>query len=150
MNYPVKVLEITGTRGECIKMEVAEVFGYPSEPSFRGGYDVRCNLEITVGVYACRTTHYYTATSAIHNFYVALTDCYEKLDGTATYNVYCPENDLTLEVTFNKAGRVDLCGKYRDDLAQNTALTFEFVTDQSYFKEILSDLKKLLLMFDTK
>ena len=150
MDYPIKIFEIVGTKQERIKLEILEVFGFPNDTSFRGGYDARCHLEITLGAYACQTARYYTATASIYDFYVALQDCYNKLSGKATYSVYCPENDLVLEVIFNHSGCVEIKGKYRDDLAVNNVLSFEFCTDQSYFKEILSDLKKIYLTFGDK
>ena len=149
MEYPIKVFEI-GSGQERIKLEILEVFGFPKETSFRGGYDVKCNLEITAGVYACRTTNYYTATSALYDFYVALQDCYSKLNGKATYSVYCPENDLVIEVTFTPKGDVYINGKYHDNPPIKDILYFEFGTDQSYFKDVLSDLKKIVLTFGDK
>ena len=149
MEYPIKVFEITSGQ-EHIKLELLEVFGFPKETSFRGGYDVRCNLEIIAGVYACRTRNYYTATSALYDFYVALQDCYSKLSGKATYSVYCPENELVIEVMFTPKGDVYLNGKYHDNLATKNILYFEFATDQSYFKDVISGLKKIVLTFGDK
>ena len=149
MDYPIKVFEIKGFGEESIKLEILEVFGFPNEISFRGGYDIRCNLEITSGLYTFRTEHYYSATSALYDFYVALLNCYNILNGKATYNVYCAENDFVFEVTFN-LGQIKVNGKYKDDPIKKNFLNFEFGSDQSYFKEVLSDLKKIVLMFGDK
>ena len=146
MNLPIKVFEIKGFGQERIKLEISEVFGFPDETSFRGGYDIRCNLEINAGIYTCRTEQYFSTTSAIYNFYVALQNCYDKLNGKAIYSVYCPENDLIFEAAF-KQGQVKIEGTYRHDPSVKDVLTFEFNSDQSYFKEVLSDLKKVYLTF---
>lgn len=150
MDYPIKAFELVGNGQERIKLEILEAFGFPKETSFRGGYDVRCNLEITVGTYSCRTRQYYTATSALYDFYISLQDCYNKLSGKAVYSVYCPENDLVFEVTFNQSGSVEIVGKYHDNPATKNVLHFEFCTDQSYFKDVLGDLKKVFLTFGDK
>lgn len=79
MNFPIKCFEIKGFKQERIKLEILEVFGFPDETSFRGGYDIRCNLEINAGIYACRTENYYSSTSALYDFYIALQNCYDNL-----------------------------------------------------------------------
>lgn len=107
-------------------------------------------MEISAGIYTVRTRNYYTATSALYDFYIALQECYNNLCGKATYSVRCPENDLVFEVKFNKKGSVYIEGKYQDNPPINNVLYFEFDTDQSYFKEVLSDLKKVFLIFDDR
>lgn len=146
MEYPIKVFEIKGRGNECIKLEIAETFDFPKRTTFRGGYDIRCSLDITVGIYTAHTDHYYSSTGALYNFYVALQNCYSTLNGKAIYAVYMPENDLTIEVLFDE-GRVEIKGQYRDNMVERTSLLFEFVSDQSYFNEVLRDLKKIVLAF---
>ena len=146
MEYPIRVFEIKGYGNECIRLEIAETFGFPNETSFRGGYDVRCSLDITVGIYTAHTDHYYSSTGALYNFYIALQNCYNTLNGKAIYAVSMAENDLTMKVLFNK-GKVEIKGHYRDNLAESTSLSFELVSDQSYFNEVLLDLKKVVLAF---
>ena len=146
MEFPIKAFEINGRGGERVKLDIVEVFGYPDEPSFRGGYDIRCSLEITAGAYTVRTDSYYSATGALAEFYTALKNCYDRLNGQALYNVYCAENDLELTVAFDM-GKVYVHGSYREDMASKNRLDFELATDQSYFVEILRDLKKATELF---
>lgn len=148
MDYPIKVFEI-GSGQEYIKLEILEVFGFPKDTSFRGGYDIRCNLEIKASVYTCCTENYFTATGALYDFYVALQDCYDKLNGKAIYSVYYPENNLVFEVEFDR-GQVKIEGTYQDNPAIENVLKFEFGSDQSYFKQVLSDLKRIILTFGDK
>lgn len=149
MEYPIKAFEIQGRGGESVKLEIVEVFGYPDQPSFRGGYDIRCDLEILAGAYSVRTDLYYSSTGALYDFYVALQKCYDKLNGKAIYNVYCAENDLDMEIVFDM-GRVHITGRYRENIATQNSLYFEFDSDQSYFVEILRDLKKIVSTFGDK
>ncbi|MDE6356045.1 MAG: hypothetical protein K2L67_02265 [Clostridia bacterium] len=146
MDYPIKVFEIKGISGERIKLEIIEVFGFPKETSFRGGYDVSCNLEISSGLYNMRTNHYYSSTGALYNFYNELLKCYNDLIGMASYKLNYPENYLDLNVEFDEYG-VNISGKYQDDPTVENFLNFEFTSDQSYFREVLSELKKIVLQF---
>ena len=148
MDYPIKAFEIIGRNDERIKLEITEVYGYPEQTSFRGGYDVVCNLEITAGVYSVYSDHYYSSTGALYDFYTALQKCYDSLNGKAKYAVYCAENDLEFEVVFDQ-GRVEVIGSYsHDDPTSNNSLHFEFVSDQSYFVAVLNDLKKIVLAME--
>ena len=64
----------------------------------------------------------------------------------ATYKLNYPENDFDLNIEFDKLG-VDISGKYQDDPVVKNILYFEFTSDQSYFKEVICDLKKIVLRF---
>lgn len=146
MDYPIKVFEIKGFSGERIILEITEVFGFPDETSFRGGYDVQCDLEISCGPYSIRTNRYYSSTGALYNFYNELLRCYKDLKGIASYKLNCPENYFDLNITFDEHG-VNISGKYQDDPVVKNYLNFEFTSDQSYFIEVVSDLKKIILQF---
>ena len=147
MNYPIKVFEIKGSLGECIKLEIIEVFGFPNETSFKGGYDVRCSLEIISGPYSMRTNHYFSSTGALYDFYNILFKCYSNLKGIASYKIIYPDNYFDLNIKFDEYGGVNISGKYQDRLDVKNILNFEFTSDQSYFKEVISDLKKIVLQF---
>ena len=147
MNYPIKVFEIKGLSGERIKLEIIEVFGFPNETSFKGGYDIKCNLEISSGLYSIRTNNYYSSTGALYDFYIELLKCYDDLKGIASYRLNYAENNFDLKVKFDKYGVVRISGKYQDDLVVKNILNFEFTSDQSYFKEVISDLKKIVIQF---
>ncbi|MBD5632176.1 MAG: hypothetical protein HDP34_02980 [Clostridia bacterium] len=146
MNFPVKTFEINGTNGEVIRLEITEVYGFPNETSFRGGYDVKCSLEIACGIYSTKTDCYYSSTGAICEFYNQLKQCYDTLNGKAHYEVYCAENDLIFEVLFD-SGKAQVKGKYQDEPMTKNVLHFEFLCDQSYFNETLTDLKKAINLF---
>lgn len=146
MEYPIKTFEIKGFSSERIKLEITEVFGFPDETSFRGGYDIKCNLEITSGIYIIRTNNYYSSTGALYNFYNELLKCYNDLKGIASYKLNYPENYFDLNIKFDELG-IAISGKYQDDPVVKNILNFKFTSDQSYFKEVISDLKKIVLRF---
>ena len=129
--------DIKGTNGE-IKLEIVEVYDFPERTSFREGYDIRCKLTIRVGVYAVATENYFSCTGALKSFYSDLKKCYEILNGTANYEVPWPENELKFNLNF-KDGKVFIVG---------SLLNFELNSDQSYFIDVLKDLKTVGKKFD--
>lgn len=146
MDYPIKVFEIKGDGNTAhIKLKINEIYGFPDEESFRGGYDICCDLEIVCGNYRVRSGNYISSTGAMKAFYNELLTCYKSLNGEATYKVYCPENDFVFNVMFNQ-GSVKVIGRYQDDLIIKNILSFEFKSDQSYFAEVLNDLKKVIIL----
>ncbi|MCM1367929.1 MAG: hypothetical protein NC184_03860 [Roseburia sp.] len=146
-DQPIKVFEIIGFSNEHIKLEITEVFGFPDATSLSGGYDVKCNLEICSGLYRIFTDCYYSCTGALYNFYNDLLKCYNNLKGTAQYKHNYSENDFDLNIEFTGSGGVTISGKYQDDPVVKNILYFEFDSDQSYFKDVLRDLKKIVLQF---
>ena len=148
MKENMVAFDIKGSNGR-IKLEIVEVYGFPEMTSFRGGYDIRCKLTINVGVYSVSTENYFSCTGALNKFYLDLQTCYKSLNGVANYKVDFPENELKLNLNF-KDGKVFIVGSYRDDVMNNNMLNFEFNSDQSYFANVLKDLKKVFEKFENK
>lgn len=147
MEFPLKAFEIKNSDGSILSIEIAEIFGFPDETSFRGGYDIRCNLIISSGRICVDTDSYYSSTGALFVFYTKLKNCYDELKGSAEYRVYCPDgSDLTFTVSFD-GGKVNVKGVYKDDTVESNFFSFSFTSDQSYFKEVLRDLKKVINIF---
>ena len=146
MESVIKAFEINGTKSEIIKLEINEVYGFPKETSFRGGYDIKCNLWISSGIYSINTDSYFSSTGALYNFYDQLKQCYETLNGKASYEVYCAENYLLFDILF-KDGKVSISGQYRHDPMLKNILYFEFESDQSYFVPVIKYLEQLIKRF---
>lgn len=146
MDFPIKAFEINGLNGECVKLEILNVYDFPNRTSFRGDYDINCKLEIDVGNYLVKTDNYLSPTGTLYNFYIDLKRCFDSLNGHSTYNVYIPENDLKMELDF-KNGHIFINGLYRDDPSLKNVLTFEFKTDQSYFPPVIKSLKNIVDIF---
>lgn len=150
MDFPITAFDLRGTNNEFISIEILEIFGFPNETSFRGGYDIRCRLKIKSGIYSLKTDNYFSSTAALINFYNDINKIFQLLDGKCSYNVYLPENDLSFTVSFNKQGHVSVSGRYRDDLSKNNILNFEFKSDQSYFTQVILDLNNIYKLFEVK
>lgn len=146
MDLPVTAFDIKGPSNDYIKLKIIDVYDFPDNTSFRGGYDVKCSLEISSGIYSVSTDNYYASTGALFNFYTELDKCYNNLNGKCVYEVYCAENDFRFEVLFNN-GHATVSGSYKDDPIKADVLYFEFQSDQSYFKDVLDDLKKIVSIF---
>ena len=145
--FPVTAFEIRGKDNEYIRLEISEIYGFPNETSFRGGYDIKCRLEIASGVYGLATDNYFSSTGALRALYSGLSKCYAELSGKCSYGVFHAENDLTFDISFEQ-GQVAVFGRYQDEDFRNNILCFEFDSDQSYFSQVLADLKNVLKLFD--
>lgn len=146
MEALIKAFEIYGTKNEYIKLEINEIYGFPNETSFRGGYDIKCNLSVSSDIYSITTDDYYSSTGALYNFYNQLKKCYDTLNGKASYEVYFAENYLLFDVLF-KDGKASISGQYRHNPMLKNILYFEFESDQSYFAEVMNDLEQLIKRF---
>ncbi len=147
MELPITAFDIKGLNNDFIKLEILEIYGFPAETSFRGGYDIKCRLEISCSIYHLLTDKYFSSTGALLQFLENLNKCYKTLNGKCSYNVYLPENDLSFDMEFNQ-GKVTLNGKYRDDImATANILYFQINSDQSYFIQVINDLKTVAKIF---
>lgn len=146
MDYPIKVFNLGEENNNYIKLEILEVFGFPDKTSFKGGYEIKCNLEISSGIYYLKTNNYYSSTGALYDFYKQLEECYTNLNGKASYKVFYGEDDLLFDILFEQ-GKVKINGRYQDNPSINNVLEFEFYLDQSYFNNVLNDLSRIIKQF---
>ena len=68
MELPITAFYIKGLNNDFIKLEILEIYGFPAETSFRGGYDIKCRLEISCGIYHLLTDNYFSSTDALLQF----------------------------------------------------------------------------------
>jgi len=123
--------------GEYIKLSIDEVFGYPDETSYGGGYGARGNIQISIGGYQVNSQHYFT-TGELFMFRQSLSQCYKTLSGIAKLNN--TESELDLTVSFRKYGKVQITGCFqeRPDLANR--LEFEIESDQTCILQVIQQL----------
>jgi hypothetical protein len=140
---PMVAFQIKGN-GDSIELTMDEVFGFPKEESYGGGYGAKGVLSIRAGAYSVTDAHYFT-TGELYRFYLALKECYDLLDGEAVLeNV---DRELTLKCVFNKNGHVYVSGEFQAKPAVANILIFEFRTDQTQIKSTLSALKAVYKEF---
>lgn len=140
---PMLAFLMTGMDGS-IQLTIEEVFGYPHETSYGGGYGAKGNLTIQSGGFSANSPHYFT-TGELYSFYQQLQDCYNHLTGIATLEN--TERELELQCEFNKFGHVILTGRFQASPTEKNILQFELKSDQTQVKDTLSQLKSVYEVF---
>lgn len=124
-----------------ICLELNKIFGFPDETSIEGGYDIICTVTIDAGAYHVKATPYYSVTEPVFRFCKRLENCYNTLEGTASYALTY-ENDLTFDVRMLPRGKAVIVGTFQADCSRENILQFEINTDQSYFKSAIDEIKE--------
>lgn len=138
---PMLAFQITGfDEDEYVRLSIDEVFGFPNETSYGGGYGAKGSLAIKTGEYYVSDTHYFT-TGELYCFSKKLKICYENLSGIAILKN--TERALELQCEFNEFGHVIITGNFQSNPIVKNILFFEIETDQTQIQKPLSDLNKI-------
>lgn len=130
---------------DLIELTIDEVFGYPNETSYGGGYGAKGRLTINAAEYAVNeATHYFT-TGELYRFLLQLEQCYKSLTGTA--KLENTERELELECRFNKTGHVSFVGSFQGNSSVNNVLTYELRSDQTQLPDVIASLKEVFKVF---
>jgi hypothetical protein len=143
LDLPMLAFRIAGIY-ESVELIIDEVWGFPNEISYGGGYGAKGILTICAGDYSVSSNLYFT-TGELYRFFNELTRCYETLSGTATLDN--TDNTLNLKCEFNKRGHVFISGRFQADPAIKNILLFEFTTDQTHIKGNLFKLEAIYRLF---
>ena len=133
--------KIAGKNG-FIRIEINEVFGFPTETRFNGGYDVKGKVEIKSGNYYVNEGELWFSTGQIFEFFIKLQNCYDKLDGNVIF--FNSESNFKIELEFIKLGQIQIQGYFQEFPSIENILEFEFESDQSYLASTLVELKKIV------
>jgi len=146
MNFPIKAFCLRGnTKDEKIEVVIEELFGFPHEMSYDGGYDFRGTLNIRAGSFAVNNATIEGSTGALSRFFSSLKQCYQSLDGTAeVYRSLDEEFVFSLKMT--KLGHAVIEGKFLDPHSSNK-LIFEIKTDQTYMFATINELRDIENLF---
>lgn len=143
MDLPMLAFKINGT-SEYIELYIDEVFGFPNELSYGGGYGARGRITIVAGNYNVKSTHYFT-TGELYVFSQQLIECYQNVKGTCVLKN--TEYELEMQCEFDKLGHVKISGKFQKYQHVNNILLFEIGTDQTQIKEVIEQLEKVIKYF---
>lgn len=143
IDLPMLAFKITGLDGS-IELVIDEVFGFPNETSYGGGYSARGRISIVAGGYSVNSQHYFT-TGELYELTKSLTKCQKEIAGKA--ELENAERELELVFTYNKLGHVNVSGEFQERLDINRKLIFEFRADQTQTQEMLSGLNKVIYVF---
>ncbi|WP_449539693.1 WapI family immunity protein [Ferdinandcohnia sp. Marseille-Q9671] len=136
----MKEFIIAGKQG-FIRIEFVEVYGYPTETSYLGGYDVKSKVEIKSGNYLVKDAELWCSTGQIYTFFIQLQECYNNLTGSATFSE--SENKLKIDLTFTSLGQVRIKGFFQEVTNQENILQFEIESEQTYLQSTLEQLQKI-------
>jgi len=142
-DLPMLAFRLNGLDGS-IELFIDELFGFPNETSYGGGYGAKGRINIDTGGYSVKSQHYFT-TGELYEFSSVLNICQKELFGKA--ELKNTESELELVFTYNKLGHVNVSGEFQERLDINSKLVFEFRADQTQTKETLSDLNKVVAVF---
>ncbi len=140
---PVIAFSLNGY-GEFIRLNIDEVFGYPDQTSYGGGYGAKGSIEISVGGYKVNSQHYFT-TGELYMFKESLVNCYENLSGIA--KLENTERELDLSVSFNRMGKVKITGWFQERPDLTNRLLFEIDSDQSFIFPVIKELEDIEKIF---
>ncbi|MBQ6043552.1 MAG: hypothetical protein IJL41_05360 [Clostridia bacterium] len=146
IELPLKAFDLIGN-GEHIALEIYEIYGFPKEIAYGGGFEVNGAVEISVGSYKVHANHCFT-TGELCVFLSELQRCYNAVSGDAILKN--AEQRLKLTIHFNKTGRVVAYGEFQENHNVDTKLIFEMVTDQTAILKIIRELQYVKKLFDTE
>ncbi|WP_047154065.1 WapI family immunity protein [Aneurinibacillus tyrosinisolvens] len=133
--------EIAGKNG-FIRIEFNEVFGFPKQTSYLGGYDVEGKIEIKSRNYYVKEAKLWFSTGQVYEFFIRIQECYNLLKGNATFSD--SENNLEFSLSFIKLGHIHIQGRFQELGHEENILKFEFESDQSYLSSTLQQLKNIV------
>jgi hypothetical protein len=143
LDLPMTAFSIAGY-GEKLELTIEEVFGFPSQTSYAGGYGAKGSVEINSGSYHVLGYHYFT-TGELWAFNQALKDCYDKFSGESILEN--TERELELVVKFFQTGKVEVRGSFQEQPGIGNELRFEFESDQTCILSAIKDLNKVEKVF---
>ncbi|MFJ7971350.1 hypothetical protein [Psychrobacillus sp. NPDC096389] len=133
--------KIAGKQG-FINIELNEVYGFPNETSYLGGYDVKGKINIKSGNYYVKDAEIWFSTGQIYQFFIQLQKCYNELKGSVTFSE--TENNMKIELNFNRFGQINIQGYLQEVTHQENILHYEFESEQSYLISTLRQLNSIV------
>jgi len=137
----VNEFEIEGKMG-FIRIEFIEVFGFPEQTCYLGGYEVKGKVEIKSGNYYVKDAELWFSTGQVYEFFVQLHKCYFDLKGGVTFLE--SENNFKFDLSFNGLGQINIRGYFQELASEENILQFEFDSEQSYLATTLHQLKGIV------
>ena len=144
---PMRAFCIMGRNDkDRIEMTIDKVFGFPETTTFEGGYEFKGSLTIHASSYKVYSQNYYSSTGALYDLYISLVKCYDLLEGTAKYALIY-EKDLEFELEMTQTGHAIINGEYTEIPHISNTLVFQIDTDQSYIRDAIDDLERVIALF---
>lgn len=136
--------EIRGEPENYLRITLDKVHGFPDSTCAFGGYDSESIIIIKSDNYSVRGV-LYVSTGNIYEFYNEIQNCQQGLSGVAKFRSY--EGNLWFNVEYDILGHINITGKYNERHQENNYLRFSFLTDQTFIKSTLDELRKIYEKF---
>ena len=147
MNLPMKAFCLKGlAEDEKIEIIIEELYGFPTETCYDGGYDFRGVANICVGKFKVNNAAVFCSTGALYRLLASLKQCYHTLEGEAKF-LHSLENNITFVLKMGRFGRAVIEGEYQEFSHLNTRLIFEMETDQTYILATINELQHMEDLF---
>lgn len=147
LNLPLLAFCLNGYEGH-IKLTIDEVYGFPDETSYSGGYGAKGSIEIVAGAYRVNSQHHFT-TGELHMFKESLVKCYETLSGIAVLDN--AERELEMSISFSTSGKIVITGSFQERPDLGNKLEFEINSDQTFIQSVIQELTAVQRIFgDTR
>jgi len=130
-----------GGRGGHLRIRFDEVFGFPHETSYYGGYDVKGKLDIQSGNYFVKEAEVWFSTGQVFQLYVQLQEMYHHLSGNISFTG--AESDFEFDLEMTRQGQIKIHGHFQELSSEDNVLHFEYESDQSYLDSTLKSLKAI-------
>ena len=143
VTLPMLAFRLTGI-DEFIELTIDEIWGFPNDTTFKGGYDAKCTLAIRAAGYSV-SDMLHSSTGELYRFMTALKRCHEDFSGSAILEDF--EGALDLKCEFNKFGHVIISGKFRARPSVDNVLYFTLKTDQTQASAAIADLEAVYKVF---
>ena len=134
-------LLIKGESGSFIEIIYSEVYGFPENTSYFGGYEVSAKINIKSEGFSLNSD-FYTSTGEIYTFFENLKICNKNLSGSTKYISY--EDNLEIFISYDNLGHLKINGSFQTNSILNNKLIFEFISDQSYISETLNNFQPII------
>jgi len=147
MHLPIKAFCLKGSTGnEKIEIIIEDIFGFPHETCYDGGYDFRGIANVHIGNFKVNDAPVFCSTGALYRLLMSLKQCYQSLEGTASL-FHSLENNLTFVLSMTKLGHAVIEGEYQEISHVNTKLVFEMETDQTCILSTINELQTIENLF---
>jgi hypothetical protein len=148
LSLPMLAFEFKGIDDDFVRLTVDEVFGYPKEICYAGGYGAKGRLSIQADGFILEEVEHYFGTGELYDFMKQLETCYADVAGTATLNN--TEKELSLECRFDKLGHIKVTGEFTKNTERNNRLYFDIHSDQTQVIAVLDALRHIAALFGDK
>ncbi|WP_017413913.1 WapI family immunity protein [Clostridium tunisiense] len=135
---------VIGGYNSFIKFNIEEVYGFPNQTSYLGGYDAKGSVEVKSGDFYAKIEIWLT-TKDFAMLYEQLNRCYQDISGEVKF-ISC-ECEVEFSLVFDNKGHISIKGMVSERMSENE-LKFDFGSDQSFMFQCLDQLKRFIKKYD--